>query len=148
MIPGGSLAPQTVVIRKSGPGSLAWTLSKSTADGGNWLGVSAQQGTAPSRGPLSFTMQSGGPNPPPQALNLASTGSAIRFTPFAATGKGGNWLQVSPQGVGCCTTPQSATVSVTAPGGLAPGNYTGQITFVQYPANMPTMTVPIYLTVQ
>jgi Bacterial Ig-like domain (group 1)/Viral BACON domain len=48
MTPGGALPGQTVQIRNGGTGTLKWTGSKSTGDGGNWLTLSAASGTAPS----------------------------------------------------------------------------------------------------
>src|SRR5262249_7485856 len=36
-------------ILNGGPGNLNWTLAKTTADGGDWLTVSATSGTAPSQ---------------------------------------------------------------------------------------------------
>src|SRR3984885_3720576 len=46
----GGVAPpyQPVQIRNKGTGSLSWTVAKSTADGGNWLGVNPASGVAPS----------------------------------------------------------------------------------------------------
>jgi Viral BACON domain len=44
----GTLAPQTFQIRNGGAGTLNWTLTTSTSDGGNWLTASATSGTAPS----------------------------------------------------------------------------------------------------
>ena len=38
-------------------------------------------------------------------------------------------------------------LSFTLQPGGAPSPYTGQITVIQYPSNMPAMTVPVYLTV-
>jgi hypothetical protein len=40
-------SPQVFQIRNAGGGSLNWTLTALTADGGNWLTVSAPNGTAP-----------------------------------------------------------------------------------------------------
>src|SRR3984885_2809715 len=46
---GGAAPPyQPVQIRNKGTGSLSWTVAKSTADGGNWLGVTPTSGVAPS----------------------------------------------------------------------------------------------------
>jgi hypothetical protein len=45
---GGNPPSQTVQIRNGGQGTLAWTLSQSTSDGGNWLNVSSTGGNAPS----------------------------------------------------------------------------------------------------
>jgi hypothetical protein len=193
----GGIAPaQVMQIRNAGSGTLDWTLAKSTADGGNWLDVSAVSGTAPSgvvvrvvranlpgdgripgtyagqlilrsaRGsvtvpvsvvvganvfqqvnPLNFTKVFGGPNPLPQILTVASSGSPIRFSAEAATAKGGNWLQISKQGQGCCATPGVIAVSVNA-GTLAAGTYTGQVTFTEYPSNTMSMTVPVTLTIE
>ena len=46
----GGIAPpaQPLEIRDGGTGTLNWTLSSKTADGGNWLSFSAASGTAPS----------------------------------------------------------------------------------------------------
>jgi hypothetical protein len=44
----GAPAAQAIQIRNAGTGTLHWTLSTSTADGGNWLSASALSGTAPS----------------------------------------------------------------------------------------------------
>jgi hypothetical protein len=87
-----------------------------------------------------------GTNPPPQDLNLASTSTAINFTPVAVASKGGNWLSVSPSGTGCCSTPETITASVNS-AGLPQGTYIGEITFYQYPSNTEAMTVPVILTV-
>ena len=48
MVTGGTAPPaQPVEIRNAGAGSLKWTASVSTADGGAWLSISAATGTAP-----------------------------------------------------------------------------------------------------
>ena len=44
----GNPPSQTVQIRNGGTGTLPWTLTQSTADGGSWLTVSAPGGSAPS----------------------------------------------------------------------------------------------------
>jgi hypothetical protein len=45
---GTTITSQTLQIRNAGVGTLNWTLEQSTADGGNWLTVSAPSGAAPS----------------------------------------------------------------------------------------------------
>ncbi len=45
---GTTITSQTLQIRNGGTGTLSWTLAQTTADGGNWLMVSAPSGTAPS----------------------------------------------------------------------------------------------------
>jgi hypothetical protein len=55
---GGAAPPsQTLQIRNAGSGTLSWTLDTSTADGGNWLNVPVQSGTAPSLVSVSVTKQ-------------------------------------------------------------------------------------------
>jgi hypothetical protein len=44
----GAPAAQAIQIRNAGTGTLHWTLSTNTADGGSWLSASALSGTAPS----------------------------------------------------------------------------------------------------
>jgi hypothetical protein len=49
MVTGGTAPPaQALEIRNAGTGSLAWTATVTTADGGAWLSLSAASGTAPS----------------------------------------------------------------------------------------------------
>jgi hypothetical protein len=64
---------------------------------------------------------------------------------FSATAKGGNWLQISPQGGRCCNTPTITTVSVNS-NSLPVGTYIGEINFTEYPSNNLGMTVPVVLT--
>jgi hypothetical protein len=91
---------------------------------------------------VSFTMPVGGPNPLPQSLTVASTGSDFAFGEALTTVTGGNWLQSSGSGCGC-NTPQSLTLSVNG-SGLTAGTYTGQIVF--FNGNV-LMSVPVTLTV-
>ena len=94
---------------------------------------------------VSFTAVSG-TNPLPQTITVSSIGSSLHFDAIASTGKGGNWLSISPQGNGCCYTPEGITVSVDV-SGLAAGTYTGQIDFSDYSGLTEDMTVPVILTV-
>jgi hypothetical protein len=49
MATGGNPPPaQVLPIRNAGAGSLDWTAEVSTSDGGNWLSISSENGTAPS----------------------------------------------------------------------------------------------------
>ena len=57
MTAGGGLSAQTVEIRNGGAATLDWTGSKSTADGGKWLTLSAASGTAPSIVTVGITTQ-------------------------------------------------------------------------------------------
>ncbi len=87
-----------------------------------------------------------GSNPAPQVITVASTSSALRYTPIATSGKGGNWLSVSPSGTACCYTPTAETVSVNA-SALAVGTYVGEINIIQYANPGQSMTIPVVLTV-
>lgn len=48
MLPGGQPPSQVLQIRNAGVGTLTWSLTTTTSNGGNWLTVSATSGTAPS----------------------------------------------------------------------------------------------------
>ncbi|MGB9073788.1 MAG: hypothetical protein WCC22_14205 [Terriglobales bacterium] len=87
-----------------------------------------------------------GVNPAPQVISIASTSTAIRFTPIAASGKGGNWLSISPSGSGCCNTPTNVTVSTNA-SALPAGTYVGDINVIQYANPGQSMTIPVVLNV-
>jgi len=87
-----------------------------------------------------------GVNPTPQVISIASTSTAIRYTPIAAAGKGGNWLSVSPSGNACCYTPTNETVSVNA-SGLGVGTYVGEINIIEYANPGKSMTIPVVLNV-
>ncbi len=194
----GAVAPaaQNLQIRNAGSGTLRWTGSTTTADGGKWLTMSALTGTAPSTvrvsinpaalpsggsaagtfngqvvlqtagdqvtipvsvtvganvfaqvNAINFTMLQGAPNPLPQILDLASTGSNFNFSSAVYTASGGNWLSISNPGNGCCTTPEAITVNVNA-STLPAGTYMGEITFIQYFQQTLGITVPVTLTVE
>jgi hypothetical protein len=97
--------------------------------------------------PISFIMPVGGANPLPQVLSIPTTdNSSIRFSSSVATGKGGNWLQVSTTGAGCCFTPFPLTVSVNG-SPLKAGVYTGEINLVQFANPGTSMTVPVRLII-
>jgi hypothetical protein len=87
-----------------------------------------------------------GVNPAPQVISIASTSAAIRYTPIAAAGKGGNWLSISPSGTACCYTPTNETVSVNA-SALAVGTYLGEVNVIEYANPAKSMTIPVVLNV-
>jgi hypothetical protein len=195
LAPGGTPPSQSVQVRNGGSGTLSFTASASTADGGSWLSVSpgggitpvtltvsVTPGSLPNQGliagtfcgqvllqaagdqgtipvcvvvgtnvfmqvnPISFTMPAGGPNPLPQTLDIASTGTNFNFyVAFVSSGQGGNWLSIAPNS-GVLTTPESMVVSVNATT-LPAGTYTGQLIFSQYPSNTVALTVPVTLTI-
>jgi hypothetical protein len=87
-----------------------------------------------------------GVNPASKSISVASTGTAIRFTPSAVTGKGGNWLHISPSGTACCFTPTSETISVNA-SALAVGTYVGEINVIEFANPGKSMTIPVILNV-
>src|ERR1019366_7376114 len=47
MVPGATPPPQPIEIENGGTGTLHWTVTPSTADGGNWLEVPVTPGNAP-----------------------------------------------------------------------------------------------------
>ena len=80
MVPGGKApAAQNIQIQNGGTGSLHWTVTASTADGGSWLDVPVKSGTAPSAVAVEITPASlpgGG----------ATAGTFIGQLLFTATG--------------------------------------------------------------
>lgn len=87
-----------------------------------------------------------GVNPAPQVIAIASTGTAMGFTPIARSGKGGNWLSVSPSNLDCCNTPSNITVSANA-SALAAGTYFANVNVIQYANPGQSMTIPVVLNV-
>jgi hypothetical protein len=87
-----------------------------------------------------------GVNPAPQVITIASTSTVMRFTPIAASGKGGSWLSVSPSSGGCCNTPTNVTVSANA-SALAAGTYVGEINVIQFANPAESMTIPVVLNI-
>ena len=53
----GSMPAQSIQILNGGTGTLSWTASTSTADGGGWLNVSALSGSSPSSVTVSISLQ-------------------------------------------------------------------------------------------
>ncbi len=92
---------------------------------------------------LSFTAAAGGPIPAVQTVQLTNSGGGqLNYTVAASTTSGGPWLSVSNAG----SVP--ATISVTANStGLAPGSYSGTLTFTSPFAVSKTVTLPVTLTV-
>jgi hypothetical protein len=90
---------------------------------------------------LTFSTKVGN-NPLPQSFTVSSTGAALRYAASGSSGKGGNWLQLSPAGC-CANTPTVETVTINS-SSLAVGNYIGQVTFN---TGAQAMTVPVILTV-
>jgi hypothetical protein len=192
---------QTVEIRNGGSaGFLDWSVTGSTADGGNWLTISPPSGTAPSQitveisvpnlpdaalipgtfigqlvfqssgsrvtipisvvvgddvfnqvNALYFTKLLAGPNPLPQVVTIASTGTNFAFSTAAYTAIGGNWLSASIgggcTGGGVCGTSHVVTATVNAAAILPAGTYTGQIVVISSTGSM-AMTIPVVLTVE
>jgi hypothetical protein len=87
-----------------------------------------------------------GVNPTSQVISVDSTSTGIRFTPYAESGKGGDWLSVSPNNLACCTTPANVTVIVNA-STLAVGTYYADINIIQYATPGESMTIPVVLNV-
>ena len=76
---GGTAPPgQVIPINNGGSGTLNWTLTTSTADGGSWLTASATSGTAPDEVTIGIT-----PSQLPNAGSIAGTfdGQVLFHTP-------------------------------------------------------------------
>ena len=57
LLTGGDFPPgQALQVRNAGAGTMAWTSTTSTADGGAWLSVSTASGTAPSNVTVSISL--------------------------------------------------------------------------------------------
>ena len=133
----GAVPPgQVLQIRNGGAGALAWTASTSTADGGQWLTVSAASGTAPSNLTVGITLaklpglgitagtfagqvllKSGSDSVTVPITVLVGTGVLRQINPlnFDKTFAGGNPLSqvVSVAGVGSAVTFFEKTFSAT-----------------------------------
>jgi len=88
---------------------------------------------------LSFSCASG-TVPIPYVLNVASSGSALKYT---AAASGGAWLWVAPASG---TTPGALFVSVN-PAGLNAGTYTGSISFTVTNSPSQAQRVPVTMVV-
>ncbi|MBM3745257.1 MAG: hypothetical protein FJW34_05630, partial [Acidobacteria bacterium] len=95
---------------------------------------------------LSFTMLPGGPLPAAQNVTAGSTGTALPFTVSATTTTPGvNWLSFDPAGG---ITPRAVAVSVASAAlTLPPGTYTGTVTLSPTTVGVPSVSVPVTLTV-
>jgi uncharacterized protein (TIGR03437 family) len=94
---------------------------------------------------LSFTVQLGSSNVPTnQTVNLLVNTGSLSYTVGVATSTGSNWLVAKSALSG--SAPGSFTVGVANYSTLAPGPYTGSITFTSPALNQP-LTVVVNLTV-
>src|SRR5579859_2345814 len=98
---GGAAPPyQPVQIRNGGTGSLSWTVAKSTADGGNWLGLAPTTGVAPSNlavAILPANLPGGGLTPGTFVGDLVFTSAGSSVTiPVSVVVGGSVFSQVNP----------------------------------------------------
>ena len=91
---------QPVQIRAAGSGALNWTLSTTTSDGGNWLTMSANHGTAPSTvtiGVKTSALPGGGLIAGMATGQLVFQASTARVTiPVSVSISSGAYVQASP----------------------------------------------------
>jgi hypothetical protein len=97
-------------------------------------------------GGLSFSMKTGGKNPPAQIFQIRNGGSGtLNWTVSASTADGGGWLGLSSSGD---KAPANETVSINASdlpgGGATPGTFDGQLLFQ---SGGDSVTVPVTVTV-
>jgi hypothetical protein len=154
----GTTTPKTVTVKINTtllpgaghiPGNYIGQLLLQSAASTATVGVVVTVGAADFAqiNPLSFVMPVGGANPLPQVITAAAIdSSALRFSASTATAKGGNWLQISTSGGGCCFTPFPLRVSI-AGSSLAVGVYTGEINLYQFANPGTSTTIAVTLTV-
>jgi len=123
MAPGGGTPPsQAIQITNGGTGALSWTVTKSTADGGNWLTVPVTSGTAPSMvsvgiAPASLPGAGSVAGTYVGQLLFQTTGSSVTV-PVSVTVESNTFTQVNPinftmpQGGG--TLPQVLSIASTS----------------------------------
>jgi hypothetical protein len=92
---------------------------------------------------VSFSYAVGGVNPPPVVVPVTSTSGSIRFQAVASTVGFGPWLNVHQSSQ---YTPGELTIGV-APGGLAAGTYTGNITVTSEDASNSPQSIAVTLVV-
>jgi hypothetical protein len=98
------------------------------------------------QGQISFSIQTGGGNPPTQPVQIRDAGfGSLNWTVTPTTSDGGTWLTaIGPSG----TAPSTVTVGVTVgslPGqGLVAGTFTGQLLFQTAGASV---TIPVSVVV-
>jgi hypothetical protein len=98
--------------------------------------------------PVNFVKAFGGPNPVPQLLTVASTGTDFALWAYPVSSNGGDWLQISPSNYGYygLSTPQGISISVNPAVDLPAGTYTSEV--IMYTAGVPTVAVPVSLTIE
>lgn len=106
------------------------------------LTVSANPLLGLSPNSLNFNYQVGTAVPAAQNITPTSTGAPLSYTATAATASGGNWLTAAGGG----STPNPTVVSIN-PAGLAPGTYSGTISFAAAAAGNSPQQIPVNLTV-
>jgi len=97
-----------------------------------------------SAGTLTFSFVTGGAAPASQAIVLMSSGDALSAS---ITVSGGTWLKASPSGsITLVGLPGTVTVTVD-PTGLAPGAYSGKVTFASPTAVDKSLIVGVTLNI-
>ena len=92
LAPGGTPPSQSIQVRNAGTGTLHWTASKSTSDGGNWLTVSPLSGNAPTTATVAITTSS----LPGQGLLAGTFCGQVVFQTTGDTGTVPICVQVGP----------------------------------------------------
>ena len=97
--------------------------------------------------PLNFTKLYAGANPVSQVITAASTGADFAFYAITESSTGGNWLTITPNAYGCCTsTPQAITVAVNPAVTLAAGTYSAEI-IVRSNTGTQALSIPVTMTI-
>jgi uncharacterized protein (TIGR03437 family) len=93
--------------------------------------------------PLTFSEAQGGPTPAAQTVTLTSTGGSASFDASIQYSQGSGWLQVSP-GSGAASGPVQVSIQ---PNTLSQGTYNATIMLSLIGATVPSITIPVMLTV-
>lgn len=99
---------------------------------------------------LTFTATEGGPSPGSQRVAIVNSGSGLlNWSATSSTLAGGEWLKVGPSGGVSDANGSVSFLTVTAfPGGLAAGDYYGQITISSPGALNSSQSVTVVLSVR
>jgi hypothetical protein len=123
---GANPGSQSVQVRNAGSGTLAWTVTASTVDGGSWLTVSPNSGTAPSLlsvGVLSQNLPGGAAAGIYNGTLLFQSASGTASLPITVSVGGTGLAQVNPLSFdmplnGAVPLPQSVAISSTSASGF------------------------------
>src|SRR5579871_2443957 len=132
-LPGINPPAASISVGNSGSGSLSWTATSTTLNGGNWLSVSPNSGSATLHAPAAVQVNYNAANLKPGIYSgqvSVATGSAIAKTVsvLLTVTANGPLLLLGQSGVSFTmaagSTPQTQTVTIANPGSASENIYT------------------------